>query len=1420
MLVTVSDVVSAAGDCGDVTLTRTFSATDHYNAAANCTSPELTAFCTQTITFRKLTVADVVLPPFTAPIECDEDFALDANGNPVADVTGYPWVQTAFANHSLADDYCNIGASYSDEPRIDVCPGTYKFRREWNIIDWCDTGNSFIWDVIVKVGNYTGPVVTWDIENNNGSNNTRFEISTSPFSCTANWRLPYVNADANCDPNDDFDLSQRLVTILRNDPGHVGEFVWAGREITAGQATVVQGLEIGRYTATWCISDDCGNETCKTWELIVTDEIAPTASCNDQLNVSIGGGDIHNGIEGIARINAIDVNEASYDNCEIDHYEIRRNKIVRGSDLIWFTEDDQPSTETRWSPWGYDYINFYCFDVGVEITIELRAYDIYGNFNTCWFTVTPEDKLIPYCYAPANQQIFCNDLPEYFPGDLALAYSTDPAGTHEMMDLLFGYAWGTDNCIVDSVVERSPNIGLNDCGWGRIIRRFEIWQSNPDVDNYDGDFRRNEAWVSSNTCSQVIDIDEVHEYRIEFPQDASADCADPCVWDIITETTGCDVLAVNRGEPVRFSATGDECYKMSITYDVINWCIWDGEYEGYTIVRKTESDNQFALDRAVESAERPILTGGSYLAPSTSGPRTSGVFLDRDHDDRYPGNILNPGNDLRRADCQYDADGNPTAVPTFPRNSRDNSRLAEAHSWNDAVIDDQGLYPDADGTGPGGHFGHLYEPDLNRGRWNYTQFIKVYDSTVPVVDVPVFGGPTDECPELEDNQFGDPYGVCSAAVSVPFTVSDDCELLDTNNDLVISIVSAELGLFVVDANGDGVIKANEFIATSNIQVTVSNTAVNGITDFGDGTYVYTASLPIIPDASGATYHAIKVVLEDGCGNTTNEIIRIDVVDCKGPAPICINGLTVTLMPVDQTLDNTDIDGDGDDDLCAMAIWANDFEGSPIYDCTGQGPETNGNQLRVHKYAIYRFDEVDGDPETFVPDVNHTGTIFTDDDLVDGFVTVYVYAFDQDGNYDFCTTGVQVEAHVTCGTTSGTLSGVISTETGDDIAGVEVNVNGESPVVTGNDGFFTFQLTAGLDYTLTPYLNADPLNGVSTFDLVLMSKHILGVDLLDSPYKRIAADVNRSETITTLDMIQLRKLILNIDTEFSNNTSWRFIPADFDFADNTNPWAGDGFVELISINNLPLGDVMLDANFVGVKTGDVSGNAVANLLSSDDRTLNGQFNFNVENTDVKAGNIYTVAFTAADIASVKGYQATLALAGAELVDIEYGVATAENFGLRFADQGMITTSWNGEATSDDVLFSLVLRATADAQLSDVIKVSSRYTAAEAYDNNNTMNVGINFSGVGVVDAGFELYQNTPNPFQTETMIGFNLPVDAKATITISDISGRVLTVLYQDATAGYNQVEVSKAMINNTTGVLSYTVTAGDFSATKSMIVVK
>ncbi|MCR9103050.1 MAG: T9SS type A sorting domain-containing protein, partial [bacterium] len=346
---------------------------------------------------------------------------------------------------------------------------------------------------------------------------------------------------------------------------------------------------------------------------------------------------------------------------------------------------------------------------------------------------------------------------------------------------------------------------------------------------------------------------------------------------------------------------------------------------------------------------------------------------------------------------------------------------------------------------------------------------------------------------------------------------------------------------------------------------------------------------------------------------------------------------------------------------------------------------------------------------------------------------------------------------------------------------------------------------------------------------LISKHILGVDPLDSPYKRIAADANNSGSITTLDLIQLRKLILSISTELPDNTSWRFVEAGYVFPNPENPWQ-EAFPEVFNINNLPAAGIS-GANFIAVKIGDVSGDVIANSFSAiDERGFDGSFQLETADEALKAGNEYRIPFTAPELAAIEGFQGTLEFdaQALELVEVLPGIATAGHFGLTQAPQGRVAMSWNWPSAPAATglakaptgpLFTLLLRARTDVQLSEALRMSDAVTPREAYGNTGTFeDVALHF-GEAAGSSAFVLYQNQPNPFRNETVIGFELPEAMPATVTISDVAGRVVRGYKVDGAKGYNQITV-KASDLAVRGIVFYTVETKGHSATKQMVVIE
>jgi hypothetical protein len=91
--------------------------------------------------------------------------------------------------------------------------------------------------------------------------------------------------------------------------------------------------------------------------------------------------------------------------------------------------------------------------------------------------------------------------------------------------------------------------------------------------------------------------------------------------------------------------------------------------------------------------------------------------------------------------------------------------------------------------------------------------------------------------------------------------------------------------------------------------------------------------------------------------------------------------------------------------------------------------------------------------------------------------------------------------------------------------------------------------------------------------------------------------------------------------------------------------------------------------------------------------------------------------------------------------------------------------------------------------------------------------------GNVANNFRLSQNYPNPFNPATKIDYVVPVSGRVTITVYDVLGReVATVLNEDLEPGTYQAVFDGSSFSS--GVYYYKMTAGAFSQTRKMMLVK
>jgi len=174
----------------------------------------------------------------------------------------------------------------------------------------------------------------------------------------------------------------------------------------------------------------------------------------------------------------------------------------------------------------------------------------------------------------------------------------------------------------------------------------------------------------------------------------------------------------------------------------------------------------------------------------------------------------------------------------------------------------------------------------------------------------------------------------------------------------------------------------------------------------------------------------------------------------------------------------------------------------------------------------------------------------------------------------------------------TISGQARTETGQGIEDATASLIGPGVSLqqfTDNNGNFSFSgVPTGQSYELCLSLNTNPLNGVSTFDGVILSKHILDIELLNSPYKIIAAELGtENNPPDVLDLYLMRQTILGVYTEFPA-TSWKFVPAGFSFPDPAHPFA---YPFPAGCKTFVLTGNASGQDFIGIKTADLNGSAV-------------------------------------------------------------------------------------------------------------------------------------------------------------------------------------------------------------------------------------
>lgn len=661
-----------------------------------------------------------------------------------------------------------------------------------------------------------------------------------------------------------------------------------------------------------------------------------------------------------------------------------------------------------------------------------------------------------------------------------------------------------------------------------------------------------------------------------------------------------------------------------------------------------------------------------------------------------------------------------------------------------------------------------YDEISGEGYYTHLQIIKLQNLIKPEFT---------SCADLTVDVFGN----CEGLVSLSKGATDDCTPVDQLKYT-----------YVIDLYNDGIV---------NLGYSGNSNKVERVLPIGK--------------------HKVTWTVEDKCGNRTTCVEILTVRDGKKPTPYCLSTVTTVVMPSSKMIE----------------IWARDFDHGSFDNCTPQNQliftfdgalpvpskineehyfKGNGILATADEYAA-------GLAQRWIPGTKTSGMKFDCEDIPDGIqetITLKMTVTDLEGNQDYCTVTLILQDNTgdACDDNVGSrvdLGGKIKTENNKSLNGAMVTLLNANNVIveqkmTTTDGQFKIDnVSANKNYSLKVDKNNDVINGVSTLDLVLIQRHILGIDKLNSPYKLIAADASNDAKITANDLVALRKVILGLSTAFPNNQkSWRFLDAAQTFANPASPFP---FSEIIKLDNI--NSDMFNQDFYAVKIGDVNGSIVLNA-TEDNSEPRSQRNLDLAYDFTKDGEHTVIDFYSNETINLLGFQTALQMRGLEQVEVISGALQMNKDYFNFTGDNLLmswTTDRSQELDANVKLFSIKVKGDVDG-----LNLSNDLNSESYFSMDEISGINLIKRNLGAINNSFEVYQNQPNPFAKQTTIGFKIPEAGKVTLKVYDQTGKILYKESKEFEAGVNNFMVEQHQLK-VTGIMYYEISSQQYKATRKMV---
>ena len=1352
--------------------------------------------CTQQINIIRPNLIGLVLPQ-DITINCADDDTTPNNA-------GAPEIANLPSGSS-----CNFAINFEDTTSP-ICSGSFKIIRRWTIVDWC-TNQQITHTQIITVADTTGPEIICP-EN--------FIFGANESTCDATVRFSNIEAVDDCG-------EVAIVNASWESGNGFGPF---------------NNIPVGEFTVTFTATDDCGNTSQCIVPVIIIDDVIPVAICDLATTVGIGESQS-------SMICADDLDSGSFDNCELVNREIR---LV--GDTI-FSE----------------CISLSCEQVGNTLMVELQVTDHVGLQNHCTVEVSVFDKAPPMIEnCAADITLKCDEDPN----DISLTGEpeavdncsveinfTDESflnecNTGEIIRTFFvsDNSGNTASCIqtitliddIEPVITFSQDITL-------VCQTANEDTAIPTVEDNCGQFAFNfeDTFIENGDCIQVIErtwevlnlcTDEGVSQNVIItllndtnlpvfsgaPTEITVNCADsfpefiaPIVTDICDTDLQVEFSSVEeigdcpsiRNVIGTYIAT-DDCGNSSSFIQTIRFIDIDAPSFVTFPANQTISCDEVATivfpELADSCDEAPVITLQSdtipgdcmneeiirrtYTVTDRCGNAKSETQTISVEDNEAP--IIRGQTEDFTISCEF-------PIPVFDLGVIDNcdnnldtliiresvqgdcpneSTLTQIFSFSDdcgnTVLDT--IIITIEDNSPPTLEADNFVPNL----------VIACDQEMPILNFTVL----DNCDsDIEIIETRDSIGdACNLTITRIFEVLDDCGNANsvTQN---LSVIDDQPPFFsnfppnqvVTIFTGENMTQVDviDAIPLDNCSDSIS---VNFVVDlFSDGDQPSAPNQFFESNNASGVYplgeHTIIFSATDICGNSISSELFISVFEIS-PSEICRNvsleigenGLLSVLPPTiidDLAINNLD-------DFIVRFVNPNDTT-----QIIGDNLLFNCDDLGINQYAIQLISRADS---------------------VSIICRNLINIIDPDMH---CGGGRPDEA---------AIAGKIFSPQGVNMSDINVILQNNNSFDTKTDkfGLYLFEsLPLGSTCQVTPVHDVNPFLGVTTFDLVLIQKHILQVQKFTNPYQHIAADVNLNGKVDIQDLLEIRSLLLFSTDSFSKSPSYRFIKADQQFEDPDNPLAQE-----IPSSHIcqDISDSQLDVNFIIIKMGDVDGTSFE--FDSEDITERStpSYTLSYENTILPSNQITSVDITGYGTSEIEALQFGLQLSNVDLIDVNFHKDLNNNISIEGNNLHFAWTKFDGPLPNP--LFQLKVKTGIPFTLSSVLDFQSKENSISFDKNGLASRIQLIESETPALPSQNVLGQNHPNPFSNTTDIPFYLEADGMTSIEVKNLEGKTVYTHSESYSRGWHSHKFAHGNLDS--GIYIYSLTQNNTTITKKMVITK